>query len=87
MRPLRTFRALVYGGIILHPSSLVLAHPLSGVELANGLATTLKEVPNSRSQLADGVRAVLDKYYDRPPNTRDDSPWRQTLTLVDCLRH
>lgn len=44
--------------------------------MANRPSATSEEVPKTKPEMSDSIRVVLDKYYDHPPNTRDDSPWR-----------
>jgi hypothetical protein len=83
-------RALICGVALLHLYGFVVAQTVDKPRSLNGTVITLQPKNTSASldtrpsasnttrtneQLIEKVQRVLDKYYDRPPNTRDDSPW------------
>lgn len=60
-------------------ATAVLPQPTNVRVSANGSRNALASASSSSNtdvELIDRVRRVLDKYYDRPPNTRDNSPWQ-----------
>lgn len=69
-------RAMFCGVVVLLHCSSTLAQTVGGGGMVNRASATFEEVSRAKPGISDGIGVVLDKYYDHPPNTRDDSPWK-----------
>jgi hypothetical protein len=84
-------RALICAVALLHLNPIVVAQTvdkaLIGTDIMAALQpgntsgslntpATASDPTHTNDQLIDRVGRILDEYYNRPPNTRDDSPWK-----------